>query len=273
MKKLKLLRRLILILIVFGLCATGYYVYAFSPKVYTFSSYEYVNSNIPSELNGFKIAFISDTNLTDKNSIERFQNIIHELNEHPYDMVIFGGDLYDEDVFETKTVSSLLKDIDCKYGKLAILGEKDQSSALEITQVFNNGGFEVLTNETRTLYYKNTSFSLITCNDETDFSKIESDSKSISILVSHQPDVFADTQGKINLQISGHSYGGSIYIPYIGALLAPDGAKTYNHGVYEEKGSTLLVSNGLSGPSSFPYKFLAKNEINFITLKTSSTSE
>lgn len=51
-----------------------------------------------------------------------------------------------------------------------------------------------------------------------------------------------------------------------------DGAKTYNHGIYQNSGSTLLVSNGFSGPSSFPYKFFARNEINIITLSSSSSS-
>ena len=50
-------------------------------------------------------------------------------------------------------------------------------------------------------------------------------------------------------------------------------AKIYNHGIYEESNSVLLVSNGFHGPASFPYKFLARNEINFITLNTSSNSQ
>lgn len=273
MKKFKLIRRLILLLIVFGLLFLGYYTYAISPKDYAFKTYEYVNKNVDSKLNGFKIAFISDINLTNTKSIERLSKMVDKLNEYPFDMIIFGGDLYDGSVIDSKNVSNTLKKISCKYGKFAILGEKDKATSLEVTQVLNDGGFEVLENVVRTIYYKETSFSLIACDESTDITSLKGDTKTIKIGITHQPDSFQSHQGKVNLQLSGHSYGGSIYIPYYGALLAPSGAKTYNHGIYEESGSTLLVSNGFSGPESFPYKFFARNEINFITINSSSKSQ
>ena len=109
----KLIRRLILLLIVFGLCFLGYYVYAISPEDYEFHEQKYISSLVSSQLNGFKIAFISDGNLTDQDSITRFEKIVDELNEYPFDMVIFGGDLYDEQVFKADEVSQILKKIQC----------------------------------------------------------------------------------------------------------------------------------------------------------------
>ncbi|MFQ7798082.1 MAG: metallophosphoesterase [Coprobacillus cateniformis] len=273
MKKLKLIRRLILLLIVFGLFFTAYYTYAVSPNDYTFSTYNYVNKDITSALNGFKIAYISDINLTDKESVSRLKKMIDKLNSYPFDMVVFGGDLYDGTIIESKDVSAALKDIECKYGKFAILGEKDNSSSLEVTQILNDGRFEVLENTARTIHYKEASFLLLACHQDTDISSLKGDTKTIKIGITHQPDSFQNHKGKLDLQLSGHSYGGSIYIPYYGALLAPDNAKIYNHGIYEESNSVLLVSNGFHGPASFPYKFLARNEVNFITLNTSSNSQ
>ena len=101
----KLIRRLMILLIVFGLCFLGYYVYAVSPKDYEFHEQNYINSQISSQLNGLKIAFLSDINLTNQESITRFQEIVKELNNYPFDMVIFGGDLYDDQVFKTDEVS------------------------------------------------------------------------------------------------------------------------------------------------------------------------
>ncbi|MEG0593010.1 MAG: hypothetical protein RR512_06820 [Coprobacillus sp.] len=273
MKKLRIIRRLILILIVLSLIGLGYYTYAISPKDYHFSNYEYVNQKITTKLNGFKIAYISDVNLTDKDSLEQFNKAIEKLNNYPFDMVIFGGDLFDSKVFDSKDVGAALKKIQCKYGKFAVLGEKDTTSSLEITQILSDGGFEVLNNSARQIYYKDDSFMLIACDQNTDISTINADTKTIKIAITHQPDSFSSHQGKVNLQLSGHSYGGSIYIPYYGALFKNDGSKTYNHGTYEAGGSTLLVSNGFRASSSFPYKFLARNEINFITLNTTSSSK
>ena len=273
MKKLKLIRRLILLLIVLSLIGLGYYTYAISPTDYKFSTYEYVNENVTTKLNGFKIAFISDINLTDKDSLERLNEAIAKLNDYPFDMIIFGGDLYDSSVFESKEVATALKNITCKYGKFAVLGEKDQTSALEVTQILNNGGFEVLTDTVRPIYYKDDTFLLVACNQDTDISTIEAETQTIKICVTHQPDSFTKHKGQIDLQLSGHTYGGSIYIPYYGSVIKNTGGKTYNHGIYEDGDSTLLVSNGFTGPSSLPYKFLARNEINFITIKTTSSSD
>lgn len=273
MKKLRLIRRLILLLIVFSLLLTIGYVYFVSPSSYQFSHYEYVNKNISSPLNGFKIAFLSDIGIKDEKSIDRLNEIIDKLNEYTFDMVIIGGDLYDDNIINAKEVSTVLKKIDCQYGHFAILGEKDQKASLEVTQILNNGGFEVLDNTVRTIYYKNTSFLLYACDQDYDISKLKGDTKTIKIAVTHQPDSFINHKGKIDLQLSGHSYGGSIYIPYIGSLLSPDGANQYNHGIYKEENSTLFISNGICGPSSFPYKFLARNEINLITLSSTSSSQ
>ena len=269
MKLFKLIRRLILLLIVFTILLCFSYAYFLSPDDYTFKNHDYINSLLDSSLNGLKIAYISDINITDNNSIERLEKIIKELNEKPFDIILFGGDLYDQDVIETKKISSLLKNIDCEYGKFAILGEKDQNSKIEVTQVLNNGGFEVLNNEVRTLYYKNANLTLVACDEKTNIKKLKIPKNNLSICLTHQPDNFIKNKEYIDLQLSGHSYGGSIYIPYLGALNTFEGAKTYNHGSYVENKSTLIISNGVSGPSSFPYKLFARNQINFITLKTS----
>lgn len=267
----KIVKRLLLALILFAFIFTIGYTYILSPKDYHFTSYEYVNKNITSDLNGFKVAYLSDINLTDQKSLERFEKIVSELNEKDFDMVVVGGDLYDGEVYKANSVAEILKNIHCSYGKFALLGEKDQSSALEITQIFNDGGFEVLSNNSRTIYYKEASLQLITCDENTDLSTLSTETQTISILLSHQPDVFQKTKGTIDLQLSGHSLGGSIYIPYYGALFKTDGAKYYNHGIYTENNSTLIVSNGVSGSKAFPYKFLAQNEIYLITLRTTQT--
>ena len=246
----------------------------FHQKIMNFMN-KYISSLVSSQLNGFKIAFISDVNLTDQDSITRFEKIVDELNEYPFDMVIFGGDLYDEQVFKADEVSQILKKIQCQYGKLAVLGEHDEASSLEVTQVLNNGGFEVLSNETRPIYYKETNFTLVAYDDEYDFSQFKTSQDKLILGISHQPDTFTQAKNVVDLQLSGHSYGGSVYLPYLGAMFPIEGAKTYNHGKYEEKNATLIVSNGLSGPSSFPYKVLCPNQVNFVVLtaKSNDTSQ
>ena len=266
-KAFRVIKRFTLCIIVLSLVLLGIYAYAFSPDDYSFYAKDYLFDTLSDELSGITIAYFSDLNLTDDASIEHFSEIVDEINEHPFDLIIFGGDLFDDTVFKAAEVASLLKNIECSYGKFALLGDKDQTSTTEVTQILNDGGFEVLKNEKRTIYYNNATFTLIADDEQFDITELELNQDEFTLCIAHTPDTFIQNKGKVTLQISGHSYGGSIYIPYLGALIKEEGAKTYNHGTYSEEGSTLVVSNGVSGPSSFPYKLFARNHIELITLK------
>lgn len=269
MRLIKIIKRLMILLIVFGLLYLTYDAYFVSPKAYQITQYSYQNSSINSQLNGLDIAFISDINLNNSDDLTKLEKAISDLNKQSCDIVIFGGDLFDGDIFETNTISKLLKTINSQYGKFAILGDKDESNSTEITQILNNGGFEVLTNEVRTIYYNDTSFALIASQMGQDISSFDIKTSTITVDITHQPDSFKNNKDYIDLQLSGHSYGGSVYIPYLGALITQEGSKTYNHGRYDET-STLIVSNGFSGPHSFPYKLFADNEILIVTLNTAT---
>ena len=265
MKLFKFLKRILIVLLVFVLLISVGYTYFISPNDYKFSNFEYTTDQIPSEFDHFKIAFFSDCNISTQEDVTRFEKIIGELNTKTFDMIIFGGDLFEDKPIESDTISKVLKSIDCKYGKFAVLGDKD--STLETTSILNKGGFEVLDNQQRTIYYENKTISLLGLNNQNASSLITNKNKDLfQLAICHQPDTFIDNYEDINLQISGHSLGGSIYFPLLGSLFTDDGFKTYNHGTYTQADATLYVSNGLKGTSKIPYKFFASNEIKFITL-------
>ena len=265
MKSLKIIRRLLLIIIVLLLVFVGFYTYAISPTSYSFNKTTYNHQYIDDHLNGMTIAYLSDIHLSDDKSLERFKSIIDELNQYPFDMVIFNGDLYDNHVFSNQEVSSLLKSIYCKYGKFALLGDKDLNHESEITTILNDGGFEVLNNELRTIYYNDTTFELVASND--DISNHEYKDNTFTLCIAHKPDTFLFNKNYAELQLSGHSLGGQFYLPYIGPIFKTEGALTYNHGIYEEENATLIVSNGITGTKDNPYKFISTNHIELITLK------
>lgn len=261
----KLKKILILIIILLVLLFLGIF-FLYSPKAYSINESEYVNTKIKSSINGTKIAFISDINLNDEKSYKRFKSIINEFNEYPVDLVFFGGDLYEGNIFNSEEVSKLLKSIDCKYGKFAILGEKDTLNEIKVTSIFKEGGFEVLKEGVRPLYINNSSINLLIASENSNIKDFKLSEKTFNLALAHKPDTFNLLANKVDLQLSGHSYGGIIRIPFIGSVYKNEGAKTFNHGTYISGQSTLIVSNGISGPSSFPYKLGAKNEINIIKL-------
>ena len=44
--------------------------------------------------------------------IERFEKMIDDLNDKPFNMVVFGGDLFEDSIFDGENVSRILKKIE-----------------------------------------------------------------------------------------------------------------------------------------------------------------
>lgn len=87
------------------------------------------------------------------------------------------------------------------------------------------------------------------------------------VFLTHQPEKVEDfLDYKFDLVLSGHTHGGQIRIPFIGALIAPDQGKfpKYDKGLYELENCTLIVSSGL-GNSVIPIRIFNTPEIVLIT--------
>jgi uncharacterized protein len=89
------------------------------------------------------------------------------------------------------------------------------------------------------------------------------------ILLAHEPD-YADhvAQHPVDLQLSGHSHGGQVRLPYLPPLYLPDMAKNYYLGLYQVGPLTLYTNAGL-GTIGVPVRLNCPPEITFITLNHS----
>ena len=269
MKKFKISGRVIVLFLVLCITLLASYIYFISPTHIKITSYTYSSSLVDDQLKGFKIAYLSDVNLNDEDDIEHLSNAISKLNQHDYDLFIFGGDLYEsKEIFSRDAVVKALSKINCDYGKFCVYGDKDLSNKKEVKSIFTEAGIELLNNTSRSIYYNNAYFELVACSNDEKISTIEFNKNKLVIDVTHQPDSFKSNANNVSLQLSGHSLGGSVYIPLIGGILKDEGFKTYNHGKYTKKDATLIVSNGVKGTTDHPFKIFCSNEILLIKLST-----
>ncbi|MDD6423399.1 MAG: metallophosphoesterase [Intestinibaculum porci] len=239
------------------------YVAAFSKTAYTFSQENVASTSIPKDFDGFKVAMISDVHLKTEADLTRLTQILKELSTKDIDLALFGGDLYYSKIFSSEKTIQALKSVEAPYGKFAVLGDEDESQGKEVTALLNDGGFEVLNNEERPIYYKDKEIDLYGLSTTPQASLLHS--ANYSIVLTHYPDSFTTIAGHTSLQLSGHSGGGYLTFPLIGSLIKVKHAKTYTHGTYTKKKSTLLISNGVAPSPLYPYKFGAKNEVQIIT--------
>jgi uncharacterized protein len=89
-----------------------------------------------------------------------------------------------------------------------------------------------------------------------------------AILLAHEPD-FADLSaatGKFDLQLSGHSHGGQVYIPGLKRITPPLSAK-YPAGQYQVDRMVLYTSRGI-GVVTPRVRFNCRPEITVVTLRS-----
>ena len=71
----------------------------------------------------------------------------------------------------------------------------------------------------------------------------------------------------VNLTLIGHTHGGQVRLPFIGAIFtASDYGEKYVKGYIEEDSKKMLVTRGI-GVSILPFRFNCVPEINVIEFK------
>jgi predicted MPP superfamily phosphohydrolase len=92
------------------------------------------------------------------------------------------------------------------------------------------------------------------------------------ILMCHAPD-FVDQLHEhpvgqaISLVLSGHTHGGQIRLPLIGALRLPPGGRKYVEGHFNVGSMQLYVNRGI-GSVGVPFRFDCRPEITLFTLRS-----
>jgi len=87
------------------------------------------------------------------------------------------------------------------------------------------------------------------------------------ILLAHEPD-YANfvSHYPVDLQLSGHSHGGQVRFPLIGAPYLPPLGKKYPRGLHRIRGLTLYTNVGI-GTIRLPVRFCCPPEVTLFTLR------
>lgn len=85
------------------------------------------------------------------------------------------------------------------------------------------------------------------------------------ILMAHEPDIFAEVPGRVDLTLSGHTHGGQVRLFGWSPIVPSHYGNRYAYGHVQENGRDLVVSAGL-GTSKLPIRLGAPPEIVLIEL-------
>lgn len=263
-----------------GLSAGGYvYAERVEPRLLKVNKHQFPHTDLPLGFHQLKIVQFSDTHLGFQYTIEQLEKLVEDINEMEPDILFFTGDLLDEPnkYAGTEIVIPILKRLHAPLGKFAVYGNHDHGGYG--TDIYRNimeeSEFTLLQNQSTKLQIGEESIYLLGIDDamlgRPDISESLTNvpQDAYKILLSHAPDL-ADSAANFNiqLQLSGHSHGGQIQIPFLGALVRPPFAEKYVEGFYtigEENPLTLYVNRGL-GTTRLPFRFLSVPELTVFTL-------
>ncbi len=175
-----------------------------------------VNKQINEKL---RIATVSDIHLGTLISHRSLKQLVNKLNEQNPDIVLFAGDVFDEDISHVinNGLGNYFTQIKAPLGVFAIPGNHEYFGGVEHKlQYLKDHGVQVLRDSTILI---NGKFYIIGRDDRSNTrrkSVLElingTDSSKVIILLDHQPfDLAQSAQNGIDLQISGHTHHGQLW--------------------------------------------------------------
>jgi predicted MPP superfamily phosphohydrolase len=167
-----------------------------------------------------------------------------------------------------------LASLNAKYGIFAVLGNHDLwTDAVVVRAGLEREGVPVLVNQGVTLSVGRDNIYLAGLDDawsgQPDLSAaLDGSATDIPvILLAHEPDVadISALDGRVSLQLSGHSHGGQVRLPGVGAPILPYLGQKYEQGVYRVNNMWVYTNRGL-GVIPPPVRLNCPPEITEITL-------
>lgn len=284
-------KKLIIILVIFVCLINSILLYSrfIGTSGLIIKEYKITNSKLPSSFYGLKIIHMSDIHYGRTIKKKELLKIVAEINLRNPDIVVFTGDLFDNNETLTqediKEITEAFQKINATIGKFAITGEHDFKKE-EWSTIIKDSGFTNL-NDTYELIYKdgyepimiaglstnlkgtkNAKDKIAPINDYIN-SIQESEEMNVpryKILLLHEPDYIKNvTYQNYDLVLAGHSHNGQVKLPFIGPIAKSNGAKKYYDEYYSLNNTDLYVSSGL-GTTNLDFRLFNRPSLNFYRL-------
>lgn len=226
---------------------------------------------------GFTLAQLSDFHLGPVVSPDQIHAAVTATLALKPDAIVITGDFVTElDNGEPEQLVATLTPLTAPAGVYAVLGNHDHwTDAQTVATAVQRAGVTVLRNAQVALTRAGATLHLAGVDDYweryADLSRALADvpRSAPTILLAHEPD-YADLAARdprVVLQLSGHSHGGQVRLPFIGAPLLPPLGRKYPLGLRQVGGMQVYTNRGI-GVLSPPVRFNCRPEITLFTFTT-----
>lgn len=230
---------------------------------------------LPQAFDGYRIAHVSDFHVDAYRTTtrSRLQQIVRLINAQRPDAVLLTGDYVTVHGREwAEEFGAGMVGLTAPV-RAAVLGNHDHwSGAARVREALEHCRIRELLNGVWTIRRGADVLHLCGMDDPSGKANLEKLVRAVphgecAVLMQHQPDL-ADrisTSGVFDLQLSGHSHGGQVRMPGIGALHLPPGGVKYQMGHYRIGDMQLFTTRGVG--SLLGIRFNCRPEISMITLR------
>ncbi len=230
-------------------------------------------NNIKTALEGFKIVQLSDFHLYPYTQLDFVQEAVTITNSLQPDLIVLTGDYVLQTAEAIFEIAPVLASLNAKYGVFSILGNHDLWTDAEIVRLgLKEQRLPLLENEGIGLTVNGENVYLAGVDDgwggqpDLSLALAKMPSEALTILLAHEPDL-ADQfsmNPRVSIQLSGHSHGGQVRLPLIGAPILPYLGQKYDQGLYKVKDMWLYTTRGIGLIT--PIRINCPPEITEITL-------
>ncbi len=271
-----------------GVLALGSYATFVEPNHIVTRSVEIKLKRLSAAFDGFRIAQISDIHYGEFLGERHVADVVKLVNATKPDLVAITGDFvtrpwgkhrgYRPAALKAEPCAELLHNLQSRLGTVAVLGNHDHATdATIVAGALSSSGIRVLQNHAVPVEVSGSRLWIAGVDDAVErvadlggtMAQVPKDEA--CLLMVHEPDM-ADWVCKypVDLQLSGHSHGGQVRIPFLGAPVLPSSGRKYPLGHYNI-GNLQLYTNPGVGVITLPIRFDCPPEITVFTLRAATT--
>jgi predicted MPP superfamily phosphohydrolase len=251
-----------------AVAGTGAYGFFYGRHELDVTRLEVDVQGLPQSLGGFRIGFLTDIHRSRWVSHDDVTSAVAVLMAERPELVVLGGDYVTWGDREfVQPAADALTSLSAPHGVFGILGNHDDDHDMPTALARN--GVQMLRDARTRLTIRNENVDLVGLRFWTkrqmDIAPLVRDAAPATILLAHDPRRLTEAAAlNIPLVLAGHTHGGQVVLPLVGALAAQKFPVVA--GIGRRERTTMFVSRGL-GTVYVPVRVNCPPEVAILTLK------
>ena len=275
-------RRLILGIIRFALVAvailfaTSVYAQGVEPRWFAIKTIDVKLAGLDPAFEGYKIVQLTDLHARSAMmNRQQLEKVARLANQQQPDLIALTGDYITAGADKSEEMlANAFSQLKAKDGVVAVMGNHDRGEdSTPLERALAAGNIKLLNNAVHSIDRQGSLLNIAGVDDvwlrraNLPQTIAQLPNTGANILLAHEPDFgdFAAASFRFELQLSGHSHGGQIVLPFAPRVTPPLGKK-YINGLYQIGVMQLYVSPGVGTTGPPKARFNCRPEISVIVL-------